>query len=356
MKKLLLVLLVVILASFLFVGCLPTTPAEGEGEGESEGEVTVEIEGEVVYDGKIYLSRGDHTITVTFPVPVAGWVKGYITYCSGDYSKEDKILNDGTEVVLFPNEDRTIWIGSGSFRDSASWCCASYLEIFAGECEDEACIRFPVIVDCEPPYLLLELDSDACTCEGVFVDFMVDIDPQECAEDIHCCNDDCTALVSGSLAVYDKDPFNDCCETPCTEPLWTCSFSECPDDVTIPLCTTSCLVPQAISTNGIDYTGNPEAPTVYYLVVKLADVVGNENAYYAQFILALDESDDKANLFCQRFYEDINDCACTSWTYGPDTDPLDEDDWVGYCYYQNYCGQGNDKTNWLQDLATSLGY
>ncbi|HDK27457.1 MAG TPA: hypothetical protein ENG48_10290 [Candidatus Atribacteria bacterium] len=38
MKKLLLVLTVVVLASFLFVGCVPTTPAEGEGEGE--GEVT----------------------------------------------------------------------------------------------------------------------------------------------------------------------------------------------------------------------------------------------------------------------------------------------------------------------------
>jgi len=32
MKKLLLVLLVVTLAAFLFVGCLPTTPTEGEGE------------------------------------------------------------------------------------------------------------------------------------------------------------------------------------------------------------------------------------------------------------------------------------------------------------------------------------
>ncbi len=36
MKKILLVFLVVILASFLFIGCLPTTPTEGEGEGESE--------------------------------------------------------------------------------------------------------------------------------------------------------------------------------------------------------------------------------------------------------------------------------------------------------------------------------
>ena len=42
MKKLLLVLLVVAMASFLLVGCLPgTTPAEGEGEGEGETEVAI---------------------------------------------------------------------------------------------------------------------------------------------------------------------------------------------------------------------------------------------------------------------------------------------------------------------------
>ena len=54
MKKLLLVLLVVTLASFLFVGCLPTTPTEGEGEGEGEAEpaVTVAIGDSVVLVGK----------------------------------------------------------------------------------------------------------------------------------------------------------------------------------------------------------------------------------------------------------------------------------------------------------------
>jgi len=36
MKKLLLVLLVVSLAVFIFSGCTPTTPTEGEGEGEGE--------------------------------------------------------------------------------------------------------------------------------------------------------------------------------------------------------------------------------------------------------------------------------------------------------------------------------
>ena len=84
MKKLFLVLLVVALASFLFVGCLPVTPAEGEGEGEGECEVTVEIDGAVVVDGKTYVSGGNHTITVTFCAPVVGYDHAYINRCSCD--------------------------------------------------------------------------------------------------------------------------------------------------------------------------------------------------------------------------------------------------------------------------------
>ncbi len=34
----------VTLASFLFVGCLPTTPAEGEGEGEGKSKYYKEVD------------------------------------------------------------------------------------------------------------------------------------------------------------------------------------------------------------------------------------------------------------------------------------------------------------------------
>jgi len=40
MKKLLLILLIIGLTAYLFVGCTPTVPTEGEGEGEGEGEVS----------------------------------------------------------------------------------------------------------------------------------------------------------------------------------------------------------------------------------------------------------------------------------------------------------------------------
>jgi thiol-disulfide isomerase/thioredoxin len=40
MKKLLLILLIIGLTAYLFVGCAPTVPTEGEGEGEGEEEVS----------------------------------------------------------------------------------------------------------------------------------------------------------------------------------------------------------------------------------------------------------------------------------------------------------------------------
>jgi len=71
MKKLLLVLLVVTLASFLLIGCTPTTPTEGEGEGEGETEfLTIAVDGAVLIDGIKYVSGGTHDITVTFSSPM----------------------------------------------------------------------------------------------------------------------------------------------------------------------------------------------------------------------------------------------------------------------------------------------
>ena len=271
MKKLLLVLLVVTLASFLFVGCLPTTPAEGEGEGEGEGEVgvTVEIAGAVVVDGKTYVSGGNHTITVTFPAPVVGGVGAYITDCGGDYSKLEMngMPDCGSDVVLFPNADRTVWTGSGEFGPCGGNCCASYVEVISGECIDEVCIWFPVIVDSCPPFAEIEITAEACECEGCEITFESITNTEDCLPDELCCDDTCSGLASWSVVLYDGEPFDVCCDpNVCEEPIGSCSGTECPI-----LCVTECL----------------DADT-YYAVVTLVDNVGNEIVYYAEIVLGAD--------------------------------------------------------------------
>ena len=281
MRKLLLVLLVVIMASFLFVGCLPVTPAEGEGEGEGEVGVTVDISDSVVVDGKTYVSCGAHTITVTFPAPVVGGVSGYVTCCTGDYSKvsePNSIIECGSEVVLFPNADRTVWEGSGDFgclpRNSkrlfhCTPCCASYVEIYAGECEAEACIWFPVIVDCNDPFAEIEISVEDCECEGCMITFETITNTAECLPNEVCCDDECSGLASWSVVLYDGDPFDECCDpNVCEEPIGSCSGTACPIS-----CETECLTA----------AGGP-----YYAVVTLVDNVGNETVYYALIELSGD--------------------------------------------------------------------
>ena len=273
MKKLLLVLLVVTLASFLFVGCLPTTPAEGEGEGEGEGEVgvTVEIEGAVVVDGKTYVSGGFHDITVTFPAPVVGGVGAYVTDCSGDYSKLNGEEDCGSAVVLFPNADRTVWTGSGEFGPCGDGCCASYVEVTSGECEADVCIWFPVIVDSCFPFAEIEIDVDDCECEGCTITFDSTSTSPDCAPDVVCCDDTCSGLASWSVVLYDGDPFDVCCDpNVCEEPIGSCSGEACPIS-----CETDCLTA----------VGGP-----YYAVVTLVDEVGNETVYYAMITLTGDGS------------------------------------------------------------------
>jgi len=252
MKKLFLLFLITCLSLFVLSGCQGLVPSEGEGEGEEEiitEGVTIEIEGATKLDNKTYVSGGTHEITVTFPAPVEGIVKANITPCTGDYSKAPNGL--GSEVIFFPNSDKTIWTGSGSFQDSKSACCASYLKITSGACEAEICINMPVIVDSEPPYATIELCMDDCTCDGCELSFTSTITTADCADDTADCGDDCSGLAGWSITLYDKYPFDDCCETPCKEPVFVCSGTDCPIE-----CTTECLTEE-----------------LYYVIVNLVDHV-----------------------------------------------------------------------------------
>jgi len=268
MKKLLIVLLVVALAAFLLAGCVPVTPGEGE-EGEGEGEVIVVIEGAVVINGKTYVSAGPHDITVTFPASVAGWVDAWINSCTGDYSKSKRI-DGGGGVVLFPDAAKKVWTGSGIFgcmnkgyNQVCPPCCATYIEIAAGECEDEACIWFPVIVDSCPPYAEIEVSIANCTCSGCAITFASTSTDPECAEGELCCGDDCSGLASWAINLYEGNPFDTCCDpSVCEEPIASDS-GVCPIDFT-----TECL----------------EAGT-YYAVISLVDKVGLEQDYYAKIVV-----------------------------------------------------------------------
>ena len=305
MKKLLLVLALVAMTSFLFVGCLGNGiigDGDGDGDGDVAGEVTVDIADSVVVDGKTYVSGGNHDITVTFPAPVVGGVSAWISDCSGDYRPNGDPNGDGSGVVLFPNADRTIWTGSGDFGYGYG-CCASYVMVDSGECEPDVCIWFPVIVDSCYPFAEMEIDVEDCECEGCTITFKTITDPEECADDIVCCDDTCSGLASWSVVLYDGDPFDECCDpNVCEEPIGSCSGTDCPI-----VCETDCL------TKG-----------TYYAVVTLVDEVGNETVYYAEIVLSGDGLTDDCAIVVREGWA-VSAPECVEWS-GATTDTIGECD------------------------------
>ncbi len=259
MKKLLLVLLVVTLASFLFVGCLPTTPAEGEGEGEGEVEIcpTVSITSQATVEGKTYIKGGKQTITVTFAVPtepVSVWVPDHCW----DKDAPDGIPDGAMELVLYPGPDKKVYTGEFDFEDPG--CCPFY--IYVVTCELCAPCKYPYIVDSEPPYVDIEICIDDCVCDGCTLSFTSTVD-DDCDADENC-GDECSGLASWSVDIFDEYPFDECCDVPCVEPLDSGSGTECPVSWT-----TEC-----IEFDKLDYDD-------IFVVVTLVDNVGNDVKYGA---------------------------------------------------------------------------
>jgi len=266
MKKLLLVLLVVTLASFLFVGCLPTTPAEGEGEGEGETEVgicpTVSVTSQVAVAGKNYIKGGSQTITVTFAVPTEP-VSVYV----GDDLKVTVPL-PGWEVVMYGNADKTVYTGTFTFTKIAGDDC-NEAYIYVETCDACAFCKYPYTVDTVGPASEIKIAAADCTCEGITLTFKTPTQTETCGVTGVCCGDDCSGFASYSIDLYTSPPFDTCCDIPCITPAYSCPGGvACPVD-----CTLTCIVDT----------------DVYYVVASLLDNATNRTRYYAKVTVDTDE-------------------------------------------------------------------
>jgi len=330
MKKLLVLLLISALAIFVFAGCDGLVPGEGEGEGEGEiEEVTVDIDGAVVLGNKTYVSAGEHDITVTFPAPLEGSVTAWLSLCSGNYAEkgliEDLLSGLGLSIVLFPNEDRTIWEGSVHFGattivanptsptsrqelipDFYNDCCASYLSITAGECEDDVCVKIPVVVDHAKPYTELKVSASGtdCTCGGCALTVTSVTETDICDPDVECCGDLCSGLAGWSIRIFDKNPWNVCCDTECETPIFTDSGTGCPVEFT-----TDCL----------------DEGITYYALLELEDNVLNKTsaAYAFSFDTGCNVSTEELGAPGTCVYDNIEFCETISGAHIIKIDPDD---------------------------------
>jgi hypothetical protein len=294
MKKLLLVLLVVTLASFLFVGCLPTTPAEGEGEGEGEGEVgicpTVVVTSQVEVAGKTYLKAGKQTITVTFAVPTEP-VSVYV----GNALKVAPAST--TEVVMYANLDKTVYTGTFTFGKSDGYvdCVDAY--IYVDTCLECDYCKYPYIVDATGPASEIEIRSKVCVCEGVTLTLKTPAQSTVCGVTGVCCGDKCSGFASYAIDLYTSDPFDVCCDIPCITPAYSCPGGvACPVD-----CELTCIAAGTATVSTKEY----------WVVASLLDNVGNKTRYYARVVL---DTDSIVSVY--EYPANLQSGLCTDFTNG----------------------------------------
>lgn len=227
MKKLLLVLLVVTLASFLFVGCIPVTPSEGEGEGEGEGEAeicpTVAVTSQVTVAGKNFIKGGSQTVTITFAVPTEPVSAFTAENLKGN---PDGVPDLAEEIVLYTADGGLTYTGTVVF---AGDCDEGYIYVLT--CETCGPCKYPYTVDSLPPAVPVTIGIKNPDCAGCELLFDSTVTEDDCDPDVDNCKDACSGFASWSLDVYDADPFDECCLVPCETPVASYS-GDCPIDVT----------------------------------------------------------------------------------------------------------------------------
>jgi hypothetical protein len=265
MKKLLSVLLVVTLSSFLLVGCDILTPAEGEGEGEGEVEVSMNIEDEYTNAGGVAFVGCAKDVTVTFPTPVAVDHVVYIArkIVEGDGTVIYKLMPDTEPVAATPNADRTVWTVE-DYEFLYGYPCEEFRakQPNGFECECEpiclvALVKHPccpgeevvlrvVTVDCTPPKI------DLFPVPGAYMEW-TNKTSYACDTFVYCCEDDCSGEGPWSL-VADPDP--------CLGPCATASGEGCP-------------VEGVIECGCFDYAPDTSEDICYYVDFIFEDNVGN---------------------------------------------------------------------------------
>ena len=216
MKKLLLVLMVVAMASFLLVGCLGegvvSDTEEEEEEEEVEQAVTIEIQDQYPADVKEFIRADELKVTVIFADAIA--INDRVKFQAKEAYATVPLTE--AEVPLFPDTTRKIWstddptttavevgydfeTAFAELEDCAEIC----LYVSVVDCcdpEDEEDVYYEVVkLDAVAPVVGLKITFDDCgECDptpGAYFTFVVDPGTDTCNPE-PCCIDDCSGIAS----------------------------------------------------------------------------------------------------------------------------------------------------------------
>jgi len=235
MKKLLLVLMVVAMASFLLVGCfgVPDDGTDGDGDGDVAVEATMTWGSEYTNPaGVTFIRCFDDILTVTTPTAVE---TDYVVYAAVKWygSKDEPTEWYECMVALTPDATRTIWTLDYTEETGDEPNFLFGCEVPIGECEPFCVVALLKHPCCPGEEIALRVVSADCTpptadLAVTFYDCIDACDPEECAvpgayatwtsrttgdcETTDCCEDDCSGVAGWSIVV---DP--SLCEDPCDQ-------------------------------------------------------------------------------------------------------------------------------------------
>jgi hypothetical protein len=109
-------------------------------------------------------------------------------------------------------------------------------KITPGQCEEEICKYYPIIIDSGSPCISFELSIDKCICGGYQLSFETLISSSPCEPDVEFCRDNCSGIDSWNISIYKENVCQgfqnyECGELYCIEPLFSCSGTEVPLNV-----------------------------------------------------------------------------------------------------------------------------
>jgi hypothetical protein len=269
MKKLLLVLVVVTLASFLLVGCLPggTTPDDGDDGDDGVVEATIAFDKEYTNaSGVTFVACGD-TITVTLPTPAP---EDYIVYVAvkDEYACEEPCDPYDCDEALTPNADRTVWtISDWDMEECIDECepiCVVALLKHPCCAGEEIALRVvtPDCTDPEIPDFIFECYDcneceDVCEPEGAYFTFTTMGEGDPCTPGTDDCYDDCSGVGEWSFTVG----------------------GEC--DLCVLVTGSGCPVEGTTVCGCLPWATEAEGTVTYDVLFEIADNVGNDDdAYY----------------------------------------------------------------------------
>jgi len=296
MKKLLLVLMVVAMASFLLVGCLPgTTPDNGDGDGDGDGVVEITLEVENYYldplTGKTFVNGLDDCLQDVI-VTIPGGIDAIETYEDSVVYVAVKWYDETTGKDVYSN------LMEATSTDDIVWTAEDYN--FCGILEWDEYLATPAFVaisDCESICLVALVKHPCCpgdeialevvTVDGAdpYADLFVTVkdcaDPcveeDECVppagayiewtsrttgdcETTDCCGDDCSGVGTWTIEV-EPDP----CLGPCDLVTGTgCPIEGVLDCGCFPYAT------------GVSVGDDPNDTETYEVKFTLLDNVGNK--------------------------------------------------------------------------------